>query len=202
MILDAPLQLAMPPLSAELRLQTAPLHRATEDRLGLPGAIRTRDDYTAWLARFYGFYRPIEAKLTALTSDTALFPLLQARRQTPRLRDDLLALGLDPDGQPLAPAAGLPVLPSLASALGAYYVLEGSTLGGVLILKALEARLGSTIAGATQFFGGRGKSVGPMWQSFRAELDAFGEASPAERAEAVTGAQQTFQSMLTWCARP
>jgi heme oxygenase len=189
-------------LSAQLRAQTACLHRAIEDRLGLPSSIRTRDDYIAWLGRFYGFYDPLEARLAALTSESALDPMLQTRRQTPGLRRDLRALGVDPGSRELAPAAILPSLPDFAAALGAYYVLEGSTLGGVFILRDLEARLGDAIAGATQFFGGRGKSIGPMWHSFRAELDAYGQTRPRHRADVVTGAQQTFKAMLVWCASP
>ncbi len=189
-------------LSSGLREQTAALHRATEARLGLPGAIRTRDDYTAWLARFYGLYCPLEAKLTALTSETALGPMLQQRKQTPQLREDLGALGINPDDLPLAPASILPLLPDFAAALGAHYVLEGSTLGGVLILRAVETRLGDAVAGAARFFGGRSNSVGPMWHSFSGQLDAYGQAWPSRRADVVTGARQTFEAMLLWCAPP
>lgn len=189
-------------LSAELRTHTACLHRTTEDRLGLPGCIRSRADYKSWLARFFGLYQPLESRLAALTDGTPLGPMLQARRQTPALRGDLLALGANPDRLPRASAATLPALPDFAAALGAHYVLEGSTLGGVLILRDLQSRLGDTLGEATRFFGGRGKSLGPMWHSFRAELDAYGQSWPRRRADVVTGAQQTFEAMLAWCNSP
>lgn len=191
-----------PLLSAELRAQTAALHQAAEYRLGLPNSVNSREDYTALLARFYGLYQPLETRLAAATSGHDLAPLLQSRHQTERLADDLRSLGTDPGSLPLAPASALPALPDVSAALGAHYVLEGSTLGGAIILRDLEKRLGSQITAATRFFGGRGKSLGPMWQSFRTELDAYGKAWPRRRETVVIAAQQTFDAMLSWCASP
>src|SRR4051794_4331702 len=62
------LQLSRPPatepsLSAELRSRTARLHRQIESVLGLPGAIRPRDDYIVLLDRFLGLYEPLERAL-------------------------------------------------------------------------------------------------------------------------------------------
>lgn len=123
-----------------------------------------------------------------------------SRSHTRSLTRDLLALGIDPANLPRAPTALLPKLPSLAQALGACYVLEGATLGGRVILRDLQARLGSEIADATSFFGGRGDSVGPTWQEFRAVLDRFGQQHEAQLVHVVAGAERTFQAMLDWFA--
>jgi heme oxygenase len=94
----------------------------------------------------------------------------------------------------------LPDLPTFAHALGALYVLEGATLGGRVILRDLDARLGTSIAGATRFFGGRREAVGPMWLRFRALLDDFGRERPELHADVTAGAQHVFRAMLVWFA--
>ncbi len=50
---------------------------------------------------------------------------------------------------------------NIAYALGAFYVLEGSTLGGRVILKSLPANT----AGGTRYFEGYGPQTGPMWKA-------------------------------------
>jgi len=191
---------AISSLSGQLREGTALLHREIEAVLGLPGAIRTRDDYQDWLGRFLGLYDPVE-RLLATFSEWGSFSLLMSSRDhTGCVVGDLAALGIDPRELPRASPALLPDLPTFAHALGALYVIEGATLGGRLILRDLEPRLGASIAGATRFFGGRGEAVGPMWQSFRAALDEFGSLQPLLCTDVVVGAERTFRAMLVWFA--
>jgi heme oxygenase len=187
-------------LSSQLRTQTELLHACIEVLLELPDAIRTRDDYLLWLGRFFGFYEPLERSLLAFGEWDALGLSLPARGHTSGLADDLAALGIDPGGVPRMSSASLPDLPTFAHALGALYVLEGATLGGRLILRDVEARVGAPIAGATRFFGGRQAAVGPMWESFRAALDRFGRDCPQLRVDVVTGAERLFRALLAWFA--
>jgi len=189
-----------PSLSAQLRAQTAPLHAQIEALLGLPGSIRSRDEYRLWLDRFLGFYEPLERSLEAFPGWEACGFALPARSQAACLASDLAALGADPRQASRITFELLPALPTFAHALGAAYVLEGATLGGRIILRDLEMRIGAALAGATQFFGGRGKATGQMWHGFQAALDAFGRAHPRLCVDVVTGAQRTFRAMLAWFA--
>jgi heme oxygenase len=166
----------------------------------LPGAISTRADYQNWLARFLGLYQPLECSLAAFSEWNSLGLSMSARDHTSCLVDDLTALGIDPREPPRASQHLLPDLPSFAHALGALYVIEGATLGGRLILRDLEPRIGASIAGATRFFGGRGEAVGPMWQSFRSALDEFSLKQPQLCTDVVVGAERTFRAMLVWFA--
>jgi heme oxygenase len=122
---------------------------------------------------------------------------LAARAHAAPLRHDLAVLGVAADA---LPRADIPPPASFAQALGEMYVLEGSTLGGHLIARDLRARLGPQIAGATRFFDGRGRALGPAWLSFRAALDEFGQARPQDRAAALHGAQGAFAALLAWFA--
>lgn len=185
-------------LSAELRAQTSDLHREIERLLNLPDAISTRDDYQRWLAGFLGFYQPLEARLTSFPDWERLGISLASRLHVPCLVHDLAALGRAPDAPPVAMAERLPELPTIAHALGALYVIEGATLGGQIILRAIEARPGVSIGLAKRFFGGRGRDTGLMWIEFRQRLDGFGRDHPVRRNDVIAGARHTFQSLLTW----
>jgi heme oxygenase len=114
------------------------------------------------------------------------------------LAADLAALRIDPANVSRAPPWLLPRLPTFAHALGVLYVLEGSTLGGQLILRDVEARLGIQITGATLFFGGRGTAVGPAWQTFKTALNTFGRERPCLGADVISGAEGVFRSIAAW----
>jgi heme oxygenase len=121
------------------------------------------------------------------------------RRRAPRARADLLALGAsgaEIDGLPLC---GPPVVSSSERAWGALYVLEGSTLGGRIIRRELQSRLGPQIAQASAFFDGRAGEGGPLWRSFLQALEQRVR-TPAERSAAQAGAERTFQAMIDWFA--
>jgi len=184
-------------LSAVLRADTAPLHRQTEHLLGLPGSIGSPAAYGALLCRFLGLYEPLE-RGWHLHAEWERFGIeLAARTHAAHLRDDLAALGVAAED---VPRADIRPPASFAQALGGMYVLEGATLGGHVIARDLRARLGAPIAGATRFFDGRGQALGPMWHTFRATLDRFGETMPQDRALVLSGARDTFRAMLAWFA--
>jgi heme oxygenase len=187
-------------LAAELRARTSALHHRAERQLGLPDAIKTGDDYRRWLGNFLDFYRPLEARLTAFPDWEALGISLASRLHSASLEHDLAVLGCAARPGAGAPAELLPDLPTIAHALGALYVLEGATLGGQVILRAILSRPGLSIGGATRFFGGRGRDLGPMWNAFRERLDEFGRDHPSRRPDVAAGALRTFQSLLNWFA--
>jgi heme oxygenase len=195
-----PASTVVPLLSASLRARTAALHRRTEVLLGLPTAIRTRHDYTIWLGRFLGLYEPLEQSLAGFPEWEALGIVLPARAHTAHIANDLAVLGVDPCDLPRTPPALLPNLPTFAHALGGLYVLETATLEGSLILHDIETRTGSSIAGATSFFDGRGDAADQMWQSYRAAVDTFGRERPWRQDEVVFGARRVFRSILEWFA--
>jgi heme oxygenase len=189
--------LALPSLAGELRTRTASLHGQVETVLGLPDAIRTRTDYSDWLARFLGLYDPLERSLATFASWKGSGFELPVRSQSARIMGDLTALGTAPGKVPRAPPALLPNLPTFAHAVGAFYVLQGARLGGRLILRDLESRMGPEVTGATRFFGGQGAG-GPSWQDVRVALDDFGHEYQLQREQVVAGAQGTFRAMLAW----
>ena len=188
------------PLSAQLRARTASLHERTEVLLGLPGAIRSLEHYRAWLCRFLGLYKPLEHMLSKFSEWGDYGFTLPSPSQSDCLGADLAVLGIDPVSVEHAARALLPHLPSFAHALGALYVLEGSTLGGRVILRDIESRIGPQILGAMQFFGGRGAAVGQTWRTFKTALDTLGHERPNLQADVGEGAERVFRAINNWFA--
>ncbi len=99
----------------------------------------------------------------------------------------------------LAPAAGTPAGPlppgaptlgSRAEALGFHYVMEGSALGGRVILRQLDAE-GVDTAGL-RFLHPHGARTGGRWRALLAVLDRELAGNPGALGEAAGGARKGF----------
>jgi heme oxygenase len=92
-------------------------------------------------------------------------------------------------------------LPAPEAVLGSMYVVEGSTLGGAIIAREVENRLGLTAETGCAYFRSYGRDIAAMWKSFGAVLL---EASSPEADDLIVGAaQDTFTVMHHWlCETP
>lgn len=180
-------------LIAELRAAAAPAHERLERSLDLFHRIGAPAGRKAVVGRFLGLHGGLERALEPRLRD---WPGLDfaSRRRAPRLAADYAVLGGDPARVPLHPDPGLT---SDAQALGVFYVLEGSTLGGAVIEKQLKAR-GESLKGLS-FLHPYGDQTGARWRAFLAVL----EAAPAAGAgEVVQGALLGFACAQDWLCRP
>lgn len=167
-----------------LRTETRADHEALEARLPLTTPALTLDVYVGILRAFRSVVGPLETRLAHL----GLPARLDFGWRAPLLDADLAALG-DPAGGPHT--AGEWADLTHAAALGACYVLEGSTLGGQVIARHL-APLKVTAERGGAYFAGHGAQTGPRWKAFRAALDA--SVLPGEEAAVVAGARRTFHA--------
>jgi len=181
---------------ARLKAETRPQHEQLDASLDLTNGSITLDFYRRTLARFHGFYQPLEVGLRAVGGWETRGLDMQERWKTPLLDDDLRALGMD-DLAALPVCTDLPPHASVSSAFGCLYVLEGSTLGGQLISRALQKTLDMTPETGGRFFNGYGHRTGPMWQSFRVAIEAFAFSS-GEGDDIVSAAKATFSTLQTW----
>lgn len=183
------------PIGAELRAATERAHRQLEERMSLLDAGLTLARYRGYLERFYGLYRPLEARLDRLPfADAGLS--LAPRHKVPMLEADLVRLGTDPSSLPLC--AELPCAGTLAEGLGVLYVLEGSTLGGQVIRRHLDCTLGVGPDNGGAFFGSYGARVGEMWSTFQLALSTFAAAHPEARGALIGAARGTFEAARIW----
>jgi heme oxygenase len=183
-------------LLERLRLETGSAHQRIERTLDITSRTATQAGYRALLTRFYGFHRVWEAAVAPLIADRAFF---DPRRRTGLLARDLRALGLDRREIASLPACTpLMALPNRAAALGAMYVVEGSTLGGAIISRHVQRRLGLGPHTGCAYFGAYGKATGAMWRSFCARLLA---SSTPDGDDVVAAALDSFDILQRWlCA--
>jgi heme oxygenase len=183
-----------------LKDQTRHLHDQVERTVDLPARLRSAERYTALLTRFYGFYGPLEDRLAAVEGSTSGLEF-EARRKAPLLHDDLAVLGLG-DGELLSlPRCGyLPTVTDTGDALGCLYVLEGATLGGQVVRRQVEQRLGLSPGRGCSFFGSYGERVGEMWREFRRFLEGYVTATPGAGDRVIAAAVGTFASLDRWVA--
>jgi heme oxygenase len=180
--------LPAPDIMVRLRAATAEAHAHLERDLDLLSPPLSRSRFLALLQRFWGFHVVWEP---AVCRHAELAELMTPRLRTDLLRRDLLALGLpaqEIDHLPRsAAAAGL--ARSLEGALGSLYVLEGSTLGGRLITKALR-RCDWLPSGGLTYFDPHGEETGPLWLQFQRRLRAM--PPPHSHTAVETAAVETF----------
>lgn len=171
------------PVLALLRERTADIHRRLEDGMDAIGRLASPASRDDLVQRYHQFHSAVEAAMApGLASAHA-----GRWRRAGRVADALGELGLPPLPAPaLAPF-------DRAGALGALYVLEGSSLGGRVILKDL-ARRGADCRGLA-FLDPHGDGVVARW---RAVVDLL-EGEAADPLGVVTGAIAAFghaRSML------
>ncbi len=87
----------------------------------------------------------------------------------------------------------IPLLNGEADRLGALYVVEGSTLGGAFIAKALER----SAADARRFFRGHRGDHGRLWRNLVKALDRLDDI-PEEADLAERAALSTFAAFERW----
>jgi heme oxygenase len=154
--------------------------------------------YRAWLLRQYGFLAPLEAALeTTPHFDQALE--LRPRRKVPRLRSDLLALGVSQPTISAAPTcSSVPATFSRVSiAMGWLYSVERSILHHGSAFRQLARVLPGDVAFASSYLKCYEGNVGVMWRSFANALDNVCR-RPEDASELVLGAQEAFRYLRRW----
>jgi heme oxygenase len=185
-------------------METRPYHERTEAAVRLMDADLTPGAYRRHLEALHGFYVPLEDQLARRLGQAVPALRVHERWKVPLLEADLRALGHDAASLARLPRCSrLPPLPGLPEALGCLYVLEGSTLGGQLILRHLRRHFAGVPVGDFTFFQAYGGEVGPMWRAFGEALtQASAEAGSGDfDARVVKGAQDTFDCFGDWLRR-
>ena len=184
-------------LSERLKEETKTNHQILEKALlGNLKAIRSVSEYTDLLKLFYSYFGGLEVRISELI-DTDLLPDSNQRRKTAALAQDLQDLGSEIPSK--ASGMALPAIFTHLQALGALYVIEGSTLGGKIISKMMQQHLGLTDIGLS-FFSGYGEQTEHMWDTFKDVLNQQAH-NPEDQAIVITAANETFLKFGEWFSR-
>ena len=182
------------PFAAYLKDYTKAEHAGLEKKLiGMIKRIRTRDQYIALLRMFYGFYQPLEGKMDQyLTKDK--IPDIEERRKSAAILQDIRDLG---DETPMENhVVDTPEIEAWPQAIGAAYVLEGSTVGGMIIAKMISEQLQIPAQKGFAFFTCYGEALHQMWKNFHVHLNSVEEGN--DQSLAANAARQTFLTFTKW----
>lgn len=184
-------------LSDRLRNETREAHVSVE-ALIIP-KIKKLDSANAYadlLRIFYGFFKPVEEKIAAIITNQEL-PDVDKRRKAETIIEDIDFIG---EQKPDTECNDLPAITSRTMALGAMYVLEGSTLGGQHLTKMISGKMNFTGTEGVTFFSGYGSNTMSMWSNFRIYMDKFTGSATAEN-EVIESANETFMKFKNWIER-
>jgi heme oxygenase len=184
-------------MRTRLKHATQALHHSVERHLDLDRSDWTIDEYGALLARMWGLYAPLEQALDKIDwQDTGIS--FEERRKLAWIESDLTQLSVDRGfSQNLEMCLDLPGLDCIAAGLGALYVIEGSTLGGQVIIRRLQRMLGISPVAGGRFFASYGDNIGTMWREYIEALERFSGVTDAKRA-IERGAVETFDAFDRW----
>jgi heme oxygenase len=189
-------------IHARVRQATAAVHERLHHHAGFAAAASgtiSLSDYRMLLQRLWGFHHVFEAVLQDMDASHLSKSIdLNKRARAPLLELDLAAVGLDRASIEKLPTCEWLIKPkNEAEFMGALYVVEGSTLGGVHIARALKSLFVSDSGEGRRFFLGYGEEHGTLWRGFLSELEVTAQTEKNE-ADILHGANTTFQDFEKW----
>lgn len=176
-----------------LRSVTAPSHQHLES-LPVSASIMnpnvTKQQYAHYLALMQDVVRDSEANVYPVLK--GIVPDLDVRLKTPQVESDLHLLGYSDNSTTNPITANTFITPGFA--MGIMYVIEGSSLGGRIILKNINAALGFDEANGAKYFAGYGPVTGSRWKSFLDVLVKYENENNCED-EIIAGANHAFDAI-------
>jgi heme oxygenase len=164
-----------------LRDRTVSHHRRLESGLRIIDRLSCPETRGPLIAGYHAFHHTSERALGGFLED---MPGLDF---SSRVRASTIPANTD---HPRLIHPTLPQIESVSEALGALYVLEGSTLGGRAILSSLK-RQGISLEGLS-FLDPYGKDAGRCWRSFLQVLERETASERSTMNECIAGAIKTF----------
>ena len=163
----------------------------------------TTQTYIEMLKKYLAFYEPLEQLIFSVTIPKGIVQLVPsdyaARRRAHMIKFDLLKQGVSTwEVESLPPCEKLPEVTSMAQALGCLYVLEGSSLGGQIILAHLKRNLNLDKNSGASFFAGSERETWHKWKVFTEFLQEFGLLFPEAEEELCFAAEETFRCFDSW----
>lgn len=150
----------------------------------------TYAEYALYLTLMHDVVKDTEQNIYPLISD--IVPGLEDYRKTGFIESDLATLGKKKSGFVPVISEGREI--TTAFALGIVYVIEGSSLGGRVILKNINDALGHDADNGAKYFAGYGNTTGSHWKNFLNILTGY-EAENNCGEEIIAGADYAFTTI-------
>jgi heme oxygenase len=183
-----------------LRQATQDLHARLEQSCvfsRLMQADVTVDDYVRALGALHRSYSTFEPRM--IQGLQRIDRHYDYRGRLPLLQRDLTRLGVAPQATEVTPALAPPC--SRPATLALLYVVEGSSLGGQLVMRQLQARLGPAVTGAMAFYALDGGLEKQPWRQAQALLRSQ-LSNAQESASTLIEARKVFELFIAQAGNP
>lgn len=178
----------------QLRTHTDTLHSELEQTplsLALLDAEVSSQNYVAYLQKMRGIVDFYEVNVFPVLANTLTD--LSEREKLAFIDKDLAYFSVNTKDIPVFQNLEAQN-PTIGYALGCMYVMEGSTLGGKVILKHVSKTLGIVPDEGGTYFSGYGEQTGHYWKTFLYNLQEYSANNNCD-AEIITGAKDTFTAI-------
>lgn len=184
-------------ISQELKVSTSEKHRLLEN-LPLNRHLMSRnvrlEDYAQILDLLYAIHLHLEKKIYfSLSSD--VISQLEFNSHSTALLKDLKELGIE---EPKTTDRSWPEsISNPSQALGCCYVLQGSLLGGIVIMRHLEKTFSEHIVSCPfHYYGQWADSPSFRWKNFTENLNKISYQSLFNRDDIIHGGRLTFDVFI------
>lgn len=185
-------------LSDTLKNQTQVNHQKLEKVLvSKLKAMSEVEQYIDILRLFQGYFAALEIKIQK-SLNYSMLPDYDQRRKSTALTEDLSSFGMK--SVLIATDDDLPEIDNHENALGALYVIEGSTLGGKMIAAMVSRQLDLKGDVGLSFFNGYGYETAAMWSVFKEAINSSDQ-SADKQAAIIETANQTFSKFYDWMVK-
>ena len=176
-------------LSEKLKEQTGREHQMLEVKMIKQIKLITDiNKYSEFLLLFYRFMNPLETQIDKQL-DPGFLSDYKLRRKSVLLVQDLSRLQSSAE---IFSYDEVIFITNNLEAIGALYVMEGSTLGGQIISKMINHQLGLEKIIPLDFFNGYKNDTILMWQNFKIAMDQL-KLNESEENIIIRSANNTFK---------
>ena len=183
-------------ISQKLKRETTESHQKLEKKIILQiKNIKRDEEYGRLIAAFYGFISPLEQQIMGKLTESTM-PDIGQRAKANLLEDDLNEIGAEIMTKQ---RVDLPEIRNQYDAIGALYVLEGSTLGGQIIKKMVQKALNKSTDTGFAYFSSYGSETRTYWANFIRTIDSM-ELQNDEEEAIIARANDTFQKFYQYMA--
>lgn len=195
----------------KLRVVTRPMHDQVEQLAYvnkiMDGSL-SLDEYKRIIRVNYILHWAIETAISKELSEESLIKIqLSGRRKVGYLYSDLVELGLVGKAasssvllEPIAYASKIKIR-SFAHALGMMYVLEGATLGGMVIKRELAKNAWIAHKVSFNYYGCYGTLQGSMWKEFKHIIEENIQTLEDQK-DVIAGAKEAFSFLVELFGSP
>lgn len=174
-----------------LKTETSKIHNEIEKINILNKINPTIENYITYIKIIYSIIIPINKKIYNFNEWNEFFPNRKNNISSNKLLLDLKNLEVDFNN--IKFSKYIPEINSFEQALGCFYVLEGSSLGGFLLCNKLSVIHGESLRNKMNYLNGSGNDTFQNWKYFIDSLEEYNKIFPENKNSILTSAINTFQ---------